>query len=347
MQNRIKHQSAEQCLENPRDIVSDFFDKCDIFIDKMKKSQAEIDKIRKSREKQESKKHGGGEVMNKTTNDSINYYDGTAMSRSSICDLSRMTPYKFYRKHIAKDIKLKVDSEPMRIGRAFHCLVLEPHLFNGEYIEQPVFQTKAQYGVDIATQKKDFIASSGNKTILTLKQIDELKNLVEILKSSVLGAIISNCDLIEEEFYFDLDDIDFKAKLDCVDTVNHRIYDVKTCREAFIDGYHFSREMIKHNASEQVYIYSEAYELRYGVKPTFHFLCIEKEYPHETQIWDGSNLYDLGKKRTLELTRQYKELKERYGDKEWVNKDIQQATFPMWAERYLIEDEEIETTGEL
>ena len=261
----------------------------------------------------------------------MNYYNHPAMSRSKIVDLDKMTPYKWYCKHEIKSLP-QASTKALDFGSAFHCYVLEPHLFSEQYTVEPKLDKRTKQG------KEDYQAFCDNnqgKTILTVADNTMLTNMLFSLSNHPATNIIKSCDLKEAEFYFDLEGVDFRAKLDCVNTKKNIIFDVKTCRESFVNGKHFASEMIQHHNAEQVFIYSEAYRQKYGTNPKFYFICVEKQAPFEVQIWDASCLYEYGYKKTLELVSKYKDLKEKCGDEHWIDNDIQIAELPYYAEKYL------------
>lgn len=265
----------------------------------------------------------------------MDYHNHHAMSRSKLVNLDKMTPLKWYYKHIAKTLENK-STKALDFGSAFHCAVLEPHLFNDDFIVEPKLDKRTTKG------KKDyqiFLDKSKDKTAITNEDNDLLNNMLSSLSNHFAIKMIKSCDLKEQEFYFDLEDVDFRAKLDAINTKKNLVFDLKTCRESFVNGKHFSSEMIKNGNAEQVFIYSEAYRQRYGTHPKFYFICVEKQEPFEVQIWDASCLYEYGYKKTLELVEKYKKLKEKCGDNAWINNEIQIAELPYYAEKYLTNGE--------
>ncbi|AIT09109.1 hypothetical protein LO80_03420 [Candidatus Francisella endociliophora] len=260
----------------------------------------------------------------------MDYYDHEAMSRSKLVDLDKLTPYEWYLKYLANALESK-STKALYFGSAFHCAILEPHLYNDLYCYNPYdMRTK---------QGKEFAEKNINKTILSKADNDLLNNMLFSLSNHPAHKIIKSCDLKEKEFYFDLEGVEFKAKLDAINTSKKIIFDVKTCREAFISPKQFASEMINYHNAEQVFIYSEAYRQKYGTNPKFYFICIEKKEPYQVQIWDASCLYEYGYKKTLELINKYKQLKEKYGDDAWIDNEILVAELPYYAEKYLMEGE--------
>ena len=265
----------------------------------------------------------------------MNYYNHPAMSRSKLVDLDRMTPYKFWCKYIDKSI-IQESTQALDFGRAFHSKILEPELFNNEFCFMPKINRRTKVG---KLEYEEFITNN-NKIVLDDKDFLMLNSMYENINDDKFidaKQMIQSSTSNEEEFYFELQGLKFRAKLDSVNTKDNIIIDVKTCREAFIDGLQFGKEMIKYHSAEQVYIYTEAYKSEYNAYPEFYFITFEKQYPFEIQIFDASVLYEFGKYKVTELIEKYKNLLEFYGDKPWIDTSIQYAELPAWAEHQMEE----------
>jgi len=257
----------------------------------------------------------------------MDYYKRPEMSRSKLCDLDNLTPYHWYRKHIAQD--LPQDSTPaLEFGKAFHTYILEPHKFYNEFAVPPTIDKRTKEGKEVYNQ---FIESSENKTILSSKDHDIIVDLhSSIISNKEVKAALESCDLLEEELFFTLDDIDFKAKLDAVDTKNHIIYDLKSMAKAYTYDIYtnqisnkFFYDMQKYNNDAQTYIYTEAYRQKYGVVPRFAFLSIEKKKPYEVQFIDVEHSFiECGEIKTHRLIDMYKTLLDQYGNKPWISNKL-------------------------
>jgi len=261
----------------------------------------------------------------------MDYYSHPSMSRSKLVDLDKMTPYKFWCKYISKSI-IQESTQALDFGRAFHSKILEPELFDDEFCFMPKIDRRTKSG---KLEYKEFTDKNSYKTILDDKDFIMLNSMHENINDDKFVAakqMIQSATSNEEEFYFELQGLEFRAKLDSVNTKDHIIIDVKTCRDAFVDGLQFGKEMIKYHNAEQVYIYTEAYKHEYNAYPEFYFIAFEKGNPFEIQIFDASVLYEYGKYKVTKLINKYKDLLERFGDNPWINNSIQYAELPAWAE---------------
>tara|TARA_R110002096_G_scaffold50015_5_gene131757 strand:+ start:10172 stop:11008 length:837 start_codon:yes stop_codon:yes gene_type:complete len=276
----------------------------------------------------------------------MDYYSHPAMSRSKLVDLDNMTPYKFWCKYIDKSI-IQESTQAFDFGKAFHSKILEPELFDNEFSFMPKIDRRTKVGKE---EYQDFIDNNSNKTVLDNKDFITLDSMEASINSDKFidaKQMIQSSTSNEEEFYFELQGLEFRAKLDSINTKDHIIIDIKTCRDAFIDGLQFGKEMIKYHNAEQVYIYIEAYKYKYNAYPNFYFITFEKSSPFEIQIFDASVLYEYGKYKVTKLIDKYKNLLEIFGNNPWIDNSIQYAELPVWAEHQceevslIMDDEEV------
>ena len=253
----------------------------------------------------------------------MGYFQHPSMSRSQLFDLSKMTPFKWYSKYVSRILPSKI-TEALIFGSAFHCYILENYKFYDEFIVVPKFNLSTKVGK--ADKQKFFEENDvGDKSIISEKSMALILKMEESLLKHNIFHIINQATSMEEEFYFKLHNIDFKAKLDIVNKDKDQIFDLKTCSGSFINEEDFSREMIKYGNDLQVYIYSQAYKSKYGKIPTFFFICTEKELPYETQIFQAKELYKYGEYRTIKLIEKYKDLLSEYGREEWIDTYVKEA----------------------
>lgn len=259
----------------------------------------------------------------------MNYYKRPEMSRSKLCELDGNTPYFWFCKNIEKSIEDK-DTKSLNFGRAFHISILEPQKIENEIVVEPTFNKRTNQGkADYAK----FLEDNQKKIIISKSELEILQNMhmsLNLDRHKESKDILSKCDKFEDEFYFNLMGVDFKAKLDAINTKDHIIVDVKTCKKAFENSKKFAQEMINYHNAEQVYIYTEAYKQKYNAYPEFYFITFEKEKPFEIQIFNASQLYEYGEYKVRNLINKYNEHKEEF-DKGFIKQKIQYAELPEWA----------------
>jgi len=237
----------------------------------------------------------------------MNYYDNPRMSRSKLCDL-KISPYYYWSKHINKGFE--EDSACMKLGRAFHCKVLEPHNFNRLYAIAPELNKRTLEG---KKQYEGFEADNKNKEILSHSEGVLIHQLLNALDSNQqVKRLLDNCKHKEKELYFDYQDIDFKAKLDAI-AKGQIIIDLKTI-SCSMSAERMKQTLYKYNYAEQVFLYSYAMEQLFNVKPMFYIISIAKKPPYEVCMYDVSSFYSYGEESVHHLVSQYKQCVKRWGE---------------------------------
>ena len=262
----------------------------------------------------------------------MNYFINPRLSRSKLCDL-KVSPYYFWAKNIAKTVG--IDSDAMRLGRAFHCAVLEPQEWGRLYSAAPKADKRTKAGKEAYA---DFLSFSRGKEVIEHKDYDLIKNLVfEIENYKPASQILRSCALKEHEYYFEYSGHQMKAKIDAISTEHNIVVDLKTvCNSKSERG--FISDLLKYNYAEQVFLYSVAHWLKTGYKPTFIIISISKKAPYEINISDASKFYDYGKHSIDELIIKYDECVEKWGldiNTPWRNDDITQLEPPEWCEQLI------------
>ena len=103
---------------------------------------------------------------------------GHYFSSSQIKDAYKNVGF-FVEKHIKRSIEGNKDSKSLRVGSAFHALILEPHTLTGKNPEIVVYK-------DTKTRRGDkwnaFQAKHSHQTILTEGEMSEALFLEEIAR---------------------------------------------------------------------------------------------------------------------------------------------------------------------
>ena len=263
-----------------------------------------------------------------------NYYDINVLSRSSLCDL-KVSPYYFWSKHIAKETTY--DTNCMKIGRAFHCAVLEPKKFNDFFMVMPKINRRTKIGKGVY---QEFIGQSFGKDILTNEQNELIDKLTFRLENyAPAKKLIQSCEEREKEFYYIYKGFDFKSKLDALSVGHGIVIDVKTIADSK-NNKQTSHDAIKFNYAEQVFLYSYAFEQAYKKRPKFIFINVSKKAPFEVSIYDASGFYDYGKMSINNLLKKYEECISKWGNDPiipWHDDSINELQLPAWAEDELCE----------
>lgn len=267
----------------------------------------------------------------------MNYYDIDRLSRSTLCDL-KISPYYFWSHNIAKTIE--IDSPAMSFGRAFHCAVLEPDEFENRYTFSPKINKRTKEG---KIEYAEFEEKNKGKDILCTKDQELLEKMaMELGKYQPAIDLLTACEKREYEYYFTYLDHQMKAKIDAVSVNKNIIIDLKTVCDSKREN-NFISELFKYNYAEQVFLYSHAFELEYGTRPTFIIISISKKEPFEIKISDASSFYDYGKNSIDKLIEKYEECVSKWGldiNIPWRDDSIIRLEPPTWCKNIIDEEEE-------
>lgn len=181
------------------------------------------------------------------------------------------------------------------IGRAFHCLVLEPEKFDKEYCVMP-------QGYDGRTSSGRAFKAAAEERGLEILTFDEYEMLTG-MATSVLSD--PYCQLLlsgekEISYYWTDEDTGVKVKCrpDCrTDLKNCSVVvDLKSCENAQIDA--FIRDIFKYGYDLQAPQYLTGVEL-YEKKPhKFVFIAVEKKPPYAVLVLDFDEVFN-GEEKAL------------------------------------------------
>lgn len=236
-----------------------------------------------------------------------------AVSRSGLWDFKK-TPSKYWNNYLNPDRKPKKQTPDMEFGSAFHTYVLEPELFDKQYcvkdIVLPVIQPKPlkgdlqlKHGKELGhelyeeakrvemTQKAlrdrlldEFAANSAGKKLLTLDQMDALRQMKQSVLNHPQAAALIVGGAIEHSLFWKDPHTGVNCKTRPDIWHENMTGDLKTVKDgderSFISscahyGYHLqsamNREGIYHNTGKDI--------------KTHTFICVEKEWPHLTSVY--------------------------------------------------------------
>jgi len=166
----------------------------------------------------------------------------------------------------------QTESEVANIGTATHAALLEPDLFESDYIRMPKFDKHTKAGKEAAAA---FAETMQGKIVFSAEDYD----LVVAMRDSTLAHPIANKLLTspgqsETSIFFEMDGVKCKARPDRITEIDgvHYVIDVKT--SADVEKFNFSVRDYRYDVQDV--FYSEAYKQLTGVKPRFIFVVVGK-----------------------------------------------------------------------
>ena len=264
-----------------------------------------------------------------------NYYEIDRLSRSSLCEI-KVSPYYFWSRHIGKKIQGQ-DTKCMKIGRAFHCAVLEPKKFNERYAVAYQINKRLRSGRE---EYAEFVKNNADKEIITFEEKELIDNLVShVANYEPAKKLIETCEEKESEILYECMSYEFKSKLDALSSKHELILDLKTIGDVK-NSKQVAQDAIKYNYAEQVFLYSYAFEQKFNKRPRFIFINVSKKLPYEISIYDATDFYDYGELSIKKLLTLYQECVDKWGNDPkvpWQDQNIQTLKLPTWAENELNE----------
>lgn len=253
------------------------------------------------------------------------YHAHSAVSRSGLMKIHNQSPYHF--KH-EKDNGGIQETDALRLGGAFHTLVLEPHLFESQYhiFEKPDLRTKT--GKERMAEIKE---QAGDKTLLNA---DEHANMLAMAKSiteqPAAKKLIHEKGIVEGSFFYQDDEtgVEVKARPDW--HVPELITDLKTAESA--NPRAFEKKIVDYGYDVQVYMTMKALEKYYGEAPeAFVFVVVEKKPPYACAFYIAdADVIAYGKRRYEDIMAVYAHCV-KTGDWYGYGNNIQPISLPYWA----------------
>ena len=167
-----------------------------------------------------------------------------------------------------------VDKDAFRRGRAVHCATLEPQKFASEF----AIWTD---GIRRGKAWDAFAAVNADKTILTEKELHEVRDVARAVLSNRLAAdhlAKGNAEVSMQWEHEVIKGVSLKLKGRADFISDSAIIDLKTTRDASPDG--FAREVVKHGYAGQAALYADGYAKITGKRLPFVFIAVEPEAPH-------------------------------------------------------------------
>jgi len=166
-------------------------------------------------------------------------------------------------------------SKALAFGSAYHKFILEETTFECDYFVLPKFGRSK----DDQAAKKAIIETNSDKTAITQDDMNKLLAMREAMMDNALARHYLRNIETETEYFFELNDIEFKAKVDAI-TVENVLLELKSTS----DLAHFQLAFFKYAYHIQAWLYKKV------VAPNdLVFIAQDKEPPHEVRFFNISD----------------------------------------------------------
>ncbi len=198
-------------------------------------------------------------------------YNDLGAFRSHDLSAIMKDPYKYKYEE-------KPDSEASFFveGRLQHCLFLEPHVFDDEFVIAPKVDKRTKAGKE---EYADFLSSVGNRSVITQDLYDTC-----VARCEVLDAFKPRGeDKTELSVVFDYFGHLCKARFDMLQ--DNVIVDLKTCRDASPRAFKHSVKTFGYHQQAAFYL-DAAKNVGLTEVDRFQFLAIEKTHPYPYVVYE-------------------------------------------------------------
>lgn len=211
--------------------------------------------------------------------------DKNSISRSALMDFKR-SPRKYWANHLNSERPEREVKPSWEFGTAFHTMILEPHLFDENYIMNPapmLLKNVGREAYDLYKKTVDYIGSCGKQVLShsDFEKLCEMRNSLlgcERAKKLIEGAVF-------ESSYFWHDEHSGLMIKSRPDILHQNIYvDLKTIDDA--SPHNFQKEMAIYGYNLQAAMLKDGIEKLTGNKLSACInICVEKKYPYSIGIY--------------------------------------------------------------
>ena len=227
------------------------------------------------------------------------YHSSAGISRSSLCAF-KSSPLEFWDQYLNPNKPTKEESRDKIIGNAVHTLVMQPELFEKEYIIKQKADGRTKEG---KAYNEAFLKTSGSKIIIEEDWMDLINKMVESTRADELViSLLADSDIEKSIYWIDSEtEILCKARPDI--WKGNKIIDVKTTDDPTVDA--FVGSVFKYNYHIQAAMQIDAiYEITGKLIDHFGIIAIPKKRPFKPYFYRMPDSYiDQGRAEYKDLLK--------------------------------------------
>lgn len=263
------------------------------------------------------------------TNEQYHAASGVSRSRLMLLDKS---PYHFWYEVMSGEAEIKEATPAMNIGSAFHTMLLEPELFEREYIVMPQIDRRTKQGKE---DYQAFVDGSTGKIVLTAEQFEKVSKMAELVnRHEIVTTLLDEAVFEQSIFWTDKEtNIQFKARPDIWSA--KMIVDLKTTADASM--YKIQRSALEYSYFLQAGMCYEGCKAIGKPFEMFTILAVEKEPPYVPSVFiltDDALQYGID-----QFMNYKKKLYECLSTDKWPGYPVQELAVPQYAQNQLQDEE--------
>ena len=220
--------------------------------------------------------------MKKQKDTNAEYHNNSAVSRSSLFQMSRSCAhFKYAMENKGKEI------DALRFGTMFHTFVLEPELFEKNYVLVDKIDRRTKEGKELYKE----IVESG-KQIISSEEFETINAMRESIYSNKYATALLKGEK-EISYYWkdEMTGIECKCRPDCITSIGdlNIIIDLKSCTNA--ETMAFMKDALKFGYDLQSAQYKTGVDLIEGKPHKFVFIAVEKTAPYGLNILEADEIF--------------------------------------------------------
>ena len=199
------------------------------------------------------------------------------------------------------------DTDALKIGRAIHTAVLEPHKFNDEFLCLPDIDRRTTKGREMYAE---LVSQNPDKTILKPDDFNMALDVATSIRSNAHANYLLQGAATEVtlDWVHPETGIGCKARVDAYNQELSTLIDIKTTQDASRSG--FPKKLFAYGYHRQAAYYLEAMRKNGEAACHFVFIAVEKEPPYAVGLYRLSDqTIQLSKQENDALLRLYAECK--------------------------------------
>lgn len=216
------------------------------------------------------------------------YHADPAVSKSHLDQIAR-SPLHYWSRYVDPNREPVEPTPAMRLGSALHCLVLEPELFDAQFITAPAMDRRTKAGKEAWEQ---FSAEAGSRTVLSVDERAQISRMAEQVWCHKAAAYLLNQDGKAEQTVKWRDDatgLECKCRPDWMINSGQILVDLKTTEDASPAG--FQRSLATYRYHVQAAHYMRGVRMGIAADPEqFIFICVEKKPPYAVAVYASTPL---------------------------------------------------------
>lgn len=258
------------------------------------------------------------------------YHSDTSCISKSGLDKIESSPLDYWWHYLRPEREVSKPTVAMIFGTALHTAVLEPNVFDSDYIVTPKIDRRTNIG------KAEFanltaMCQAGNKTLIEAEDFDNVRGMRDAIFKHPTAKLLFQNGIAEQTFMFQEPNTGANCKIrpDWTDNNSGLIVDLKTTEDATPNG--FAKSAFNFKYYKQAPFYLDGLENCGKEAAGFVFVNIEKTEPFKIGIhYLDARSMQFGRDEYLRNCETYVKCLES-GIWKGYDEKISEVSLPEWA----------------